>query len=187
MTIVDKIKKDVKNECVKSKNNSIYKYDFWNEHIKYVYKEGLILSNKYNADKEIVLLGCLLHDIALIKNVGTRQLHHINGAKLAYEMLIKYNYPEDKIKKVLNCILHHRSSKDALNIEEICVCDADILSHFDNIPMIFDYAYRQNNVTLDNVRDWIKNYYKKDYNDLSFKTKKWYYKSYINITKILFK
>lgn len=123
----------------------------------------------------------------MIKKVGSRSSHHINGAIIAKELLLKYNYPNDRIEKVTNTILHHRSSKDALNIEKICVCDADILSHFDNIPMIFDYAYKQNNVTIKNVKKWINNYFENDFNDLSDITKQKYFKKYKNICKILFK
>lgn len=186
MQIVKKIKEEVKKECDIYIKSSKDKYDFWNEHIRYVYKEANILASRYKADKEIVLLGALLHDIALIKKEGNRAFHHINGAKIAKELLLKYNYPNDKLEKVLNTILHHRSSKEALNIEEICVCDADILSHFDNIPMIFDYAYKHNNVTIDNVKVWIKNYFEKDFNDLSSLTKEKYFKKYKNICKVLF-
>ena len=59
------------------KNNSEDHYDFWNEHIKYVYEESLILASKYNADKEIVELGALLHDIALMTKTGTNKILHI--------------------------------------------------------------------------------------------------------------
>ena len=92
MNIVEKIKEYVKDECNKHKKESKDGYDFWNEHIKYVYDKALLLARKYDADMEIVSLGALLHDIALIKKVGRRSDHHINGAKIAEEILNKYNY-----------------------------------------------------------------------------------------------
>lgn len=187
MNIIDKIKNDVKILCEEYKNAVFDHYDFWNEHIKYVYEEAFLLADRYNADKEVVLLGALLHDIALIRNIGKRKEHNINGFRIAYEMLIKYNYPLEKIEKVANCVLHHRSSKEAKNIEEICVCDADIISHFDNIPMIFDYAYKKKDVNVNNVRNWIKDYFENDFNDLSNQTKEWYLDTYKNICRVLFK
>ena len=45
-------------------------YDFWEQHIKYVVDNALNLASKYNADAEIVALGALLHDIALIAKIG---------------------------------------------------------------------------------------------------------------------
>lgn len=187
MNIVEKIQKYVVMCSNKHKESTPDKYDFWNEHIKYVYEEASILADMYKADKEIVLLGALLHDIALINMVGTRSVHHINGSILSKEILEKYNYPQDKIKRVQNCVLHHKSSKESTNIEEICVADADILSHFDNIPMIFDYAYKHNNIEIPGIREWIKKYYEKDYDDLSDKTKKLFKKRYEEIMKVLFK
>ena len=67
-------------------------------------------------------------------------------------------------EKVLNCIFNHRSSKNATNIEELCVCDADILAHFDNIPMLFNSAFNRNNVKLEEIKSWLKACFEKDYN-----------------------
>ena len=63
MNIVEKIKEYVKDECNKHKKESKDGYDFWNEHIKYVYDKALLLAKKYDADMEIVLLGALLYSI----------------------------------------------------------------------------------------------------------------------------
>ncbi len=184
MDIIEDIKREIINLSNEYKNNSIDNYDFWNEHIKYVYEEVILLARKYNADLEIVSLGALLHDIALIKQVGDRKDHHINGKSIALEMLKKYNYPKEKIDKVLGCVYNHRSSKNANNIEEICVSDADILSHFDNIPMLFNLIIK-NKVTLNELRDNLKNSFEKDYNDLSEKTKESFKERYHLILDII--
>ena len=185
MDIINQIEKEVRTYIDEYKINSEDHYDFWNEHIKYVYKEAIELAKKYNADKEIVKLGALLHDISLIKKVGTRAEHHINGKILAEEILIKYLYPKDKMERVLGCVYNHRSSKNATNIEELCVADADILAHFDNIPMLFNSAYIRNNVSLNDVRKWMKDCFEKDYNDLSDKTKKEFDEKYRLICSIV--
>ena len=113
-------------------------YDFWEQHIKYVVNNALDLATQNGADAEIVELGALLHDIALIAKVGTKKDHHVNGAVLAKELLAKYDYPQDKAELVIGCVLNHRTSKNATNIEELCVDDADILAHFDNMDMIIN-------------------------------------------------
>ena len=87
MDIIDLIQEEVKEKINEYKDNSKDHYDFWNEHIKYVYVESQKLAKKYGADMEIVKLGALLHDIALICNVGDRKDHHINGKILAEEIL----------------------------------------------------------------------------------------------------
>lgn len=169
--MLERIRNEVLTYIEEYKEKSDDHYDFWNEHIKYVVDEALNLANMYNADKEIVELGALLHDIALIKKVGERKDHHINGAKLAKEILEKYNCEEDKKNKIMSCVYNHRSSKNASNIEELCICDADILAHFDNIPMLFNSAFNRSKVNLNEVRTWLKDCFEKDYNDLSDKTK----------------
>ena len=171
MNIVDRVKEYVLNQIEDYKNNSEDKYDFWNEHIKYVCEESINLAKKYNADIEIVSLGALLHDIALINKVGDRKDHHINGEKIAKEVLIEFGYDKEKSDKVLKCVYNHRSSKNAESLEEMCVADADILAHFDNIPMLFNSAYNRNKVSLNEIREWMKNVFEKDYNDLSDATK----------------
>jgi uncharacterized protein len=185
MNIVELIEKYVKDKIEEYKLNAEDNYDFWNEHIKFVYDEAINLANLYNVDKTIVELGALLHDIALIKQVGDRKEHHANGAKLAREILEKYNCPEEILEKVIGCVLNHRSSKNATNIEELCVADADILAHFDNIPMLFNSAFNRNNIKLSEVRNWMKECFEKDYNDLSEKTKEMFKQRYNEICKIV--
>lgn len=185
MEIVSLIEKEVKEKINEYKMSSEDNYDFWNEHIKYVYDESIKLAKEYNADIEIVSLGALLHDIALICKVGDRKDHHINGKVLADKILTKYNYSADKKQKVLNCVYNHRSSKNAVTLEEICVADADILAHFDNIPMLFNSAFNRNNIQLSEIRNWIKACFEKDYNDLSDKTKKTFNAKYKLICKIV--
>ena len=184
-SLVDDIKKEVMKEIQKYQSEADDHYDFWNEHIKYVYEEAVNLAKIYKANVEIVELGALLHDIALIKKTGTRDNHHINGAIIGAKILDKFNCPSDIKSKVLGCVEHHRSSKNATNIEEICVCDADILAHFDNIPMLFNSAFNRHNLNLVDAREWVKNECKKDYNDLSIETKKIFKDRYTDILNIV--
>ena len=185
MNIIYEIEREVKEKINEYKINSEDNYDFWNEHIKYVYEESRKLAQIYKADIEIVSLGALLHDIALICIVGDKKEHHINGKKIADEILTKHNYSIDKKERVLNCVYNHRSSKNATTIEELCVADADILAHFDNIPMLFNSAFNRNNIELSKVRDWMKECFKKDYNDLSDKTKEIFKGKYKMICEIV--
>ena len=185
MNYIELVKKEVITLNKKYRETSTDNYDFWNQHIKYVVKEAKDLAIKYNADLEIVELGALLHDIALISNVGEKKDHHINGANIARELLISIGYPKDKIEKVVGCILNHRSSKNATNNEELCVADADILAHFDNIPMLFNSAFNRCNVKLENIKEWMRNALEKDYNDLSERTRDCFKEKYENICNIL--
>lgn len=160
-------------------------YNFWEQHIRLVVKEALILADKYGADKEIVELGALLHDITLVSNVGTRGDHHKNGRAISEKILSEYGYPDDRKERVLGCVLHHRSSRFAENIEELCVADADIISHYDNLPMCFGSAYKFNKFDTNSVAEWIK-YFEHDYNDLSEETKQIFKPRYDLIMDVLF-
>ena len=181
-----RIIEQVKNELLRRNQEYIEKvdsYDFWNNHIRYVVEEALKLASVYGADKEIVELGALLHDIALVSNVGTKADHHIQGAKIAEEILTNLNYPQDKREKVVNCVLHHRSSKNAENIEELCVCDGDILAHFDNIPNAFVVGVKKHNFSKpEQFKAWLE----KDFDDLSDRTKETFKYKYENIMQVLF-
>ena len=142
-------------------------YDFWNEHIRFVYEEAVSLAQRYHADVTVVALGALLHDIALIEKAGERKDHHLNGKILSEKILERFSCPEDIRDRVLGCVLNHRSPKNATNPEEMCVCDADILAHFDNVPMLFNSAFNRNGVRLYEIRDWMRYTLEKEYQELS--------------------
>ena len=166
------------------------KYSFWDEHIKYAVLEALVLAEKYNADTEIVELAAMLHDVALIARNGTREEHHITGAEMAETILKKHNYPQYKIDKVKKCVLNHRSGKNGTDIEEICVADADTLSHFDNVPMLFNVimndVWSKNNVTnIPELKSRMKESFENDYNDLSERTKQAFCDRYKLICQIV--
>ena len=130
----------------------------------------------------------MLHDAALAVRVGERKEHHINGAEIAEAMLIKYNYPRERIDRVKQCVLNHRSSKNGTTVEEICVADADILAHFDNIPMLFNSMLnrsRIDGITLPELRNKMKEAFDCDYNDLSESTKQSFSERYKLICQIV--
>jgi len=187
MNIIEEVKGYILKRIEDYKLNSDDHYDFWNEHVKYVYEESISLANKYAADIEIVSLGALLHDIALINKIGDGKDHHINGEKIARDVLEKLNYDKNKMYRVMKCVYNHRSSKNAETIEETCVADADILAHFDNIPMLFNSAFVRNKVSLNEIKEWMKNVFEKDYNDLSDMTREIFADKYKQICEIIIK
>lgn len=184
--VVEQIKTLIQQKSDEYLANDPGKYDFWNEHLKYVYQEATALARKYGADLEIVQLGALLHDIAQIER-GEKKDHEIYGKEIAKRILQECNYPKDRLERALGCVLHHRSSKNAKNVEELCVADADILAHFDNIPMLFDTAYNLHKmVRLENVRKFMQESFKKDFDDLSERTKIEFEPRYQTICEVIF-
>lgn len=186
MNIIELIREELLKRCKESKDSD--GFDFYEDHIKYVVENAIILAKKYEADVEIVELGALLHDIAMPSNIGPREEHHIYGAKIAEELLTKYNYPQDKIERVKQCILNHRGIEDLPRntIEEEIIADADVIAHFDSIPALFSLAFKERNLDLHEGTEFVKKKLERDYNKLSDRTKKLLEKRYINIRKVLF-
>ncbi len=184
--IISKIKAEV---LQRNQNylNEVNDFDFWNEHIKLVVHYAIDLAQKYNADTEVVHLGALLHDIATISNVGTRQDHHAQGATIAVELLNQLGYDKTKTEQVRKCVYNHRSSHNAESIEETCVADADILAHFANIPMIFQVGFVLHKKSLKEVKAGLRQGLQEDFDDLSERTKEVFQKEYDNILNILIK
>lgn len=121
------------------------------DHIAAVVKHGALLAERYGADKEIVLIAAWLHDIASITDYSLYERHHIHGAEMAYDILKAYGYPEERIERVQACIRHHRGSVRFTNNtpEEVCVTDADAISHFDDIPGLFYLAFVTKGLNLE--------------------------------------
>ena len=75
-------------------------------------------------------------------------------------------------------MFNHRSSKNGFDAEDICVADADILAHLNNIPMLFNTVMNnvwddksEKNTTLTELRDEMRKIFEYEYNDLSERTK----------------
>ena len=112
MGITEKVKNEILLLNEKYMAEAEDKYNFWDEHIKYVVQEALVLARKYNADTEIVELAAMLHDVALIAKNGTRKEHHITGAEMAETILLKHNYPQYKIDRVKKCVFKSTIQKN---------------------------------------------------------------------------
>lgn len=184
--ITNKVKQELLKRCnsYKQKNN----YDFYEEHIRYVEEHAIELAKKHKADVEIVELGALLHDIAMPSEIGSREEHHIYGAKIAEELLTQLNYPKGRIDLVKKCILNHRGSVKAKRdtLEEQCVADADVIAHFDCIPALFSLVYKDKDMGIQEGANYVKNKLERDYQKLSPMSKEFLQERYKRIVSVLF-
>ena len=140
MSSVDELKTMILNLCDK-------KDWAWKTHIGLVVKYSIELTEKLDADKEVVEIAAWIHDIEKLE--GKREKHHIIGAKRAEEILTNLNYSKETIEKVKHCILTHSSDKNypPKTIEAKIVASADALSHFDNfIALAYSCAVRGENI-----------------------------------------
>lgn len=124
------------------------------EHSMRAIKISERLMNKEVADKEIVIITLLLHDIS--KTVCDNS-HNLVSHRLAEILFEKYPYLDKKKKKILDCILYH-SAKDIdsldLTPEMKVVMDADILDEI-GILLISRVCLRTHNKNL-SIQELIK-------------------------------
>ncbi len=182
--IIEFLEQDIKARC-ESPNNFFGMGCYY--HIKAVVKNAIILANQYGADMEVVIIASWLHDIASVTDYNLYEEHHIYGADMAKEILEAMNYPYENIEKVQQCVLHHRGSnlQEKCFIEEICVADADAISHFDSLPSLFYLAYEKRNYGIEEGIEFVRNKLQRSYNKLSSNSKKVFEDKYNAIMEIL--
>ena len=78
---------------------------------------------------------------------------------MAYSILKEYNYDNKKIKLVQECIRNHRGreKKKKHSLEELCVADADAISHFDSVPSLLYLAYVEKGMGIQEGKEFVKN------------------------------
>ena len=173
MDMIENIKEDIKRRC-ESPNNFFGAGSY--EHIESVAKNAVQLAKLYHADVEVCEIAGWLHDIASITDYKLYENHHIHGADMAEKILKSYDYPADKIELVKLCILNHRGSvlKEKTTKEEICVADADAISHYDTLPSLFYLAFVQRKLNIDDGVDFVKSKLERSYNKMSQESKEYY-------------
>ncbi|MFZ5955659.1 MAG: HD domain-containing protein [Nanoarchaeota archaeon] len=183
--IVSKIKKFVEEECKKS--TSKYGYEHYLHHILLVTKYAKRLAKEFNVDEEVIEIAALLHDIGSTKY--GRKNHHINGAKIAEKKLREFEYENEKIVKIKNCILNHRGSihSQRKSIEEKIIADADAISVFDNIEGQFNAAFVFEKKTQKQARKSVKRKIINSWKKISLIPSKNLVRKKFNATMILFK
>ena len=156
-------------------------------HIEAVVKNAEVLAEKYGADKEVVIIAAWLHDIASITDYSMYEEHHKYGADIAKEILNELNYDKEKIALVQKCILNHRGSVklERNSIEELCVADADAISHFDSVPSLLYLAYVEKGMDIEHGASFVRGKLERSYNKLSDENKEIYKEKYEQVMDVL--
>lgn len=156
-------------------------------HIEAVVKNAELLAEKYGADKEIAVIAAWLHDVASVTDYSLYEEHHIHGAEIARKILEKLGYDRSKIKLVQNCIRNHRGSVSSSpnTKEEICVADADAISHFDNVPGLLFLAYRTKEMDFEAGKSFVAAKLKRSFAKLSDESKVFYRSKYEQVMEVL--
>lgn len=112
-----------------------YNEGFFGLHVQKVVEKAEWLLDFYpEADRDIVVPACYLHDIVHTTSGYKGDDHNIASARKAREIISEFSISEDKIDRIVSCIESHRSSRppEPETIEARIVASADNLSHFDN-------------------------------------------------------
>ncbi len=153
--LIENIRRVVEEACKKETN--YFGYGAWSHHIVSVVKYAKILAKKLGADEEVCEIAALLHDYASVLNKNWYPEHHIHSARLAEEILSKYNYPKEKIEAVKHCILSHRGSKEFARktLEAKVLASADSMAHFDNVHSLLYLAFVRHKMAIDEGTQWV--------------------------------
>ena len=153
--IVEIVERKVIDQCNKYQEKT--GADDW-RHIESVLFYANQLAEKYGADKEIVALGALLHDVSFVFEYGDDENHHVYSAEIAEKSLLELDYPQERVEQVKNCVLNHRGSvlKNKNSVEEECVADADALAHYDSIVYMLESGWTSANLKSKLERDYVK-------------------------------
>jgi len=156
-------------------------------HIRAVVDNAAMLAKQFGADEEIVIIAAWLHDVASIMDYNFYEKHHIHGAEMAKEILEKFDYDKAKIAQVQSCVLKHRGSisGERLSMEELCVADADAISHFDSVPSLLYLAYVERKMDIEEGISFVKQKLERSYNKLSDRSKEIYRTKYQQAMSVL--
>jgi putative nucleotidyltransferase with HDIG domain len=160
--IVEKIKELVKKEARYEMSDFYY-------HISVVVRNAKVLADKYKVkDKELVEIAAWLHDIGRLPYIKKgykvkEENHHILGAVKAEKILKQLGYPAEKIVKIKNMILSHRSSHEPRpkTIEEKIISNADAMAIFDVLPIFF--YWRAGRYKFEEIVNWLEAKYQRSY------------------------
>lgn len=182
--ILDYLKQELYERCSKPTNKFGMGCYY---HIEAVVKNGELLAEQYGADKEIVMIAAWLHDIASVTDYELYEEHHIHGADMAYDILSQFSYDESKIAKVQACIRNHRGSvqMEKYSIEELCVADADAISHFDSVPSLLYLAYVERKLSMEEGIEFVKGKLERSYCKLSEESKDFYKEKYRQVMSVI--
>lgn len=138
---------------------------FFEEHILVVRDFALQLAQGLGADPEILTLAAYLHDIAAVQDFAVVPQHHLLGAEVARELLLRHNYPVERIGRVAGCIQAHNSplAEGKGLPEEVCLSNADAMAQIARPVYWLYYAFQVRKFDFAAGRTWLRERYKKSW------------------------
>ena len=74
---------------------------------------------------------------------------------------------------------------DKNSVEELCVADADAISHFDSVPSLLYLAYAERKMGIEEGIQFVKQKLERSFSKLSVESKEYYKNKYQQVMEIL--
>ena len=71
------------------------------------------------------------------------------------------------------------------SLEELCVADADAISHFDSVPSLLYLAYVQRGMEIEEGKEFVKDKLTRSFQKLSAESKKYYQNKFEKVMEVL--
>lgn len=129
--------------------SNAYGIGAFDHHIELVYKIAIKNYEEYGADRNIVALAALFHDVASITNKDFTENHHIIGTQIAEEILKEYDLKQEKIELIKRCLI---GTSVVLDEIKFVMARMAYFWSFDEVDSIFyeqAKICKENNVALD--------------------------------------
>ena len=144
--LIEEIRKYVIERSEAYRETSEDHYDFWNEHIRYVYEEAVSLAEKYGADPDKALLAAKYHDICrkwddermnafvTLTQLGDQYMNNINlshSKAAAHVARVAFKITDEDI---LNAISFHTTGRAGMSLLEKILYLADYMEPTRDFP-----------------------------------------------------
>jgi HD superfamily phosphohydrolase YqeK len=101
------------------------------EHTQRVAQYGMQIAQAEGADEEVVVIACLLHDVAHFDPLENYKDHGREGARISRPLLEELGYPQETIEAICYAIAVHVDGE--ADFDHPHTLEADIVSDADNI------------------------------------------------------
>lgn len=143
-------------ECLRPANR--FGPAFLDQHLTPATGLALALADRLGADPVTVALAGWLHDLAAVRDFTCLPDHAAAGARLARELLAPLGFPAARIEAVARTIESHSFpvKPGEGTPEQICLSNADVLSHLARPAYWTWYLYGPRAMTFTDGLSWLR-------------------------------
>lgn len=118
-------------------------------HVLGVRKFGIHLVEVYKADRFVVEMAALLHDVGA--DAGKK--HAFESARIAKDFLLQFDIPQEIQKKIIGCIETHSRDSITETLEQQIIQDADGISFYTGLGYKFYFGKKKAIHSLEKAKE----------------------------------